>query len=160
MDQEASVNGQRRAEASRFLRYCVVGSAGFCIDAAVLLALVHGLSFNPIFARLFSFSIAVLFTFELNRLWTFGSLRRQRMFSAFAAYVGVQGVGFLCNLGLYTLAILTLPEPLNAPLFCLAIGSVSALAVNYTGSKHLAFGVKAPLPDRAVGAGGRRSREQ
>lgn len=160
MDQEASVNGQGRAEASRFLRYCVVGSAGFCIDGAVLLTLVHVLSFNPIVARLFSSSVAVLFTFEINRAWTFGSLRLQRVFSAFATYVGVQGVGFLCNLGLYTLAILTLPEPFNAPLFCLAIGSLSALAVNYTGSKHLAFRVKSTGPDPAAGASGRRSTER
>ena len=129
----------RRSEAHRFLRFCVVGGAGFAVDAAVLVALVHGFGVDPILARVFSFSIAVVVTFELNRGWSFGAIRQQRLFTALATYLAVQGVGFLCNLAVYTAAIFTLPAPFNAPLFCLAIASLAGLVINYAGARHLVF---------------------
>lgn len=59
----------------------------------MLLTLIHGFSVHPLLSRIFSFSIAMALTFQLNRFWTFSSLRQQHLPSAFTAYVGVQGVG-------------------------------------------------------------------
>jgi hypothetical protein len=56
-------------------------------------------------------------------------------------YLAVQGIGFLCNLAVYTVAIFTLRAPFNAPLFCLAIASFAGLVINYAGTKHLVFGI-------------------
>ena len=72
-------------------------------------------------------------TFQLNRSWTFSSLRQQHLSSAFAAYVAVQGVGFVCNLTIYTFALLLFHLP---PLLCLALASAVAL---FVGSKRLVF---------------------
>ena len=138
-----------RAEVARFLRYCVVGAAGFIADAAVLLALVHGFAMNPLLARVFSFSLAVMLTFALNRHWTFEGGTRRGLIASFVAYLGVQGLGFACNAAIYAIAILALPPPFNAPLFSLAIASAVALAVNYGGARQLVFDAKAGGDARA-----------
>jgi putative flippase GtrA len=142
-------SGVARAEVSRFLRYCVVGAAGFITDAAVLLALAHGFAMNPLLARVFSFSLAVMLTFALNQHWTFEGGTRRGLIASFVAYLGVQGVGFVCNAAIYAIAILALPPPFNAPLFSLAIASGVALAVNYGGARKLVFDANASGNARA-----------
>ncbi len=122
-----------------FLRFCAVGAAGFLADAGVLATLVHGLRLDPIAARVFSFGVAVTLTFELNRTWAFGTSVGRRRIEAFGAYLGVQGLGFACNLVIYTLLFLGLPKPLNAPILCLACASAVALVVNYAGARLLVF---------------------
>ena len=104
MDERRGARGQQLADASSFLRFGVVGSIGFAVDAAVLLALVHGFGVDPVIARVFSFSIAVTVTFELNRNWSFGAIRQQRLLAAFATYLGVQGAGLLLNLAVFSAA--------------------------------------------------------
>jgi putative flippase GtrA len=139
----------------RFLRFCAVGGAGFIADASVLFLLVHKFAFNPIVARAFSFSIAVVLTFELNRRWSFRTVRHRRVVAAFGAYLAVQGVGFLCNFAIYGLAILSLPAPFSAPLICLALASVLALAVNFMGAERLVFSIGAPGSGSAAIGDGR-----
>jgi putative flippase GtrA len=119
-----------------FFRFCLVGGVGFVADAIVLLTLIYGFSLHPLLSRIGSFSIAVALTFQLNRFWTFGSLRQQHLPSAFAAYMGVQGVGFVCNLTIYTFALLVFHL---LPLLGLTLASAVALFVNYIGSKRLVF---------------------
>jgi len=46
--------------------------------------------------------------------------------SAFASYVAVQGVGFVCNLTIYTFALLVFHRP-TASLLCLALASAVGL---------------------------------
>lgn len=128
-----------RAELTLFLRYCAVGAAGFIADAAVLLALMHGFGMNPLIARIFSFSLAVMLTFVLNQHWTFGGGTRQGLIASFVAYLGVQGFGLICNAVVFAIGVLLLPAPLNAALFSLALAAAVALAVNYEGAKHLVF---------------------
>lgn len=128
-----------RAEMSRFLRYCVVGAAGFGADAAVLLELVHGFAMSPLLARVFSFGLAVMLTFTLNQHWTFEGGTKRGPIASFVTYLGVQGLGFACNAAIYAIAILALPPPFNAPLFALALASAVALAVNYGGARQLVF---------------------
>ena len=140
---------RHRGEAARFLRFCVVGSVGFVTDASLLMGLVHGLAVDPILARVFSFGVAVLLTFELNRHWAFGP-PNQHLLVAFASYMGIQGVGFLCNFAIYTIAILTLPAGYNGPLFALVVASGVALIVNYAGLRHIVFGARPHAPDLCV----------
>jgi putative flippase GtrA len=129
---------QEVRRARRFLRFCVVGTAGFLTDASVLLALVCRYGLDPILARVFSFAVAVLVTFELNRAWTFGAYGQPRL-AAFASYIAVQGLALACNGAIYTFVILMLPLPYNAPLFALAVASGLSLTINYLGIGHLVF---------------------
>ena len=78
------------------LRFCIVGGAGFIVDAGGMSTLVALHLADPVLARAVSFSLAVCLTFLLNRLWTFdaicGSLANQSI-----RYLCVQGSGFLIN---------------------------------------------------------------
>ena len=132
----------RRLEIARFARFCVVGAAGFLADTGTLLAMVHVFALNPIPAKIVSFAVAVLLTFELNRCWTFGAVRRERIGPALIAYLGVQSTGFVCNLAAFTAALYCLPVPLNTLVFCSVIAAAVALLVNYLGARHLVFPVK------------------
>lgn len=132
----------------QFLRFCTVGAVGFIVDAGVLLIEVHAFHVDPIWGRLASYAVAVLTTFELNRRWAFRQRGDRPYLKALASYLGVQGLGFACNFGLYTTLYLALPPGYNAPLFCLAIASLVALTVNYAGASLVVFPTKAPQADR------------
>ena len=128
-----------QAEGGRFLRFCCVGGAGFCVDAAALMGLVHAAGVDPIPARLLSAVAAILTTFELNRRWAFRGVGARRYGAALAAYAGVQSLGLGCNVAVYTGCYLLLPPPLDAPLLCLVAASAAALLVNYAGASRVVF---------------------
>jgi putative flippase GtrA len=123
----------------QFLRFCGVGAAGFFADAAVLYVLVHGFGLDPIPARVLSFSVAVVLTFELNRRWAFRAPGLTPGLKAFTTYLSVQGVGFACNFAIYTALLLSLPQPFNRPFDCLVVASAAALIVNYLGAHFVVF---------------------
>ena len=116
-----------------------MGAVGFCVDAAGLLLLVGAAGMNPVAARFASFACAVLATFELNRRWAFAGATPQPYLRRLAAYLGVQGVGFVVNFGVYAAAYLLLPAPLNAPVLSLAYASILALLVNFAGARFVVF---------------------
>ena len=51
----------------------------------------------------------------------------------------MQGFGFLCNLAVYSVAVLFLPHPLNIPIVALVIAAGVGLLANFLGLKHLVF---------------------
>ena len=135
----------------QFLRFCAVGAIGFVVDAGVLLIEWRAFGVDPSWGRLVSFSVAVLTTFEFNRRWAFQQRGDRPYLAALARYLGVQGLGFGCNFGIYTLLYLALPPGYNAPLFCLAVASLIALTVNYVGASLIVFRSKVPQADRLGG---------
>lgn len=135
----------RRLEMARFARFCIVGAAGFLADTGTLLGVVHVFGLDPIPAKILSFGVAVLLTFKLNRCWTFGVERRERIGPALMTYLGVQSTGFVCNLAVFTAALYCLPVPLNTIVFCSVIAAAAALLVNYLGARNLVFAIKPAL---------------
>ncbi len=146
-----TIAGIDLALTAHFLRFCAVGAVGFIVDAGTLLIAVHLFGIDPIGGRLFSFSVAVLATFELNRRWAFRDRGGRRWLRALVSYLGVQGLGFCCNFGLYTLLYLTLPQRYNAPLFGLAVASAVAIVINYLGASLLVFRPTGNRTERHVG---------
>ena len=120
------------------LRFCVVGGAGFAVDAGGLLVLSSLHFGGPVLARAVSFSFAVCVTFLLNRKWTFdaaeGSIGSQAL-----RYLCVQGSGLFVNLAIYVVLYNLAPEPLNAPLIDIAVTAGAAFLVNFIGSKRAVF---------------------
>jgi putative flippase GtrA len=127
-----------RRESHQFLRFGVVGAAGFIADAGLLALLHYGIGLNPLAARVLSAPLAVLLTFILNQSWGFSGGRRS-LLQAMALYLTVQGVGFLSNFAVYSIAITLMPLPLNEPIMALVVASAAALAVNYVGSRFIVF---------------------
>jgi putative flippase GtrA len=136
-----------------FIRFGMVGAAGFSIDAVILHGLVHA-GLNYFTGRLASFSIAVVCTWLMNRSFTFRAPSAHGTFKEAALYVGVQCAGGLANIGVYTAAILVLPVLKAWLLIPLAMGSAAGLCLTFVGSKHLAFRERAPeLPGEVDPAG-------
>ena len=145
-----------RAAGKQFLRFCVIGAVGFLADAGVLLLLVHDTAMGAIAARLVSFAVAVLVTFELNRRWTFRDAASIKYWNQLASYVGVQSLGFACNFAIYTGLYLLLPPDPSAPLAALAVASALALFVNFIGARLLVFGRRPRVPNAHVTLGNRQ----
>jgi putative flippase GtrA len=119
-----------------FARFVLVGGTGFLIDGGVLSFLL-GRQWPVALARLVSFSLAVSWTYLLNRRLTFkvapASLRVEQ--GTALAYGIVQILGALTNLAVFMLLMAWQPQWRQIPWIPLAIGAVFGLAVNYSASK-------------------------
>lgn len=121
-----------------FLRYCVVGAGGFAVEALALAVLFHRLSFGYYAAKAIAFTIAVLFTWLLNRKFTFGRSERTVVDEA-AGYMGVQVFGATVNFAVYSLVIETMPFAAQYPVSALVPASAAGLLVNFIGTSHWVY---------------------
>lgn len=125
-----------RDEGSRFMRFCVVGTVGFLIEAGLLMWFINVFAFDPFTARLLSIGLAVTMTWAMHRNWTFDPGSSNRL-SEWARFGAVNGVGATINYGTYATLLLFFTN--LSPVLALAAGSVVALAANFLGSRLWAF---------------------
>lgn len=123
---------------SRFLRFCLVGTAGFFVDAGVLQALVTLGAMSPFVARIGSFLAAATFTWWLNRGFTFG-VGEAPTRGEWARYVTAMTLGALVNYAAFAATLLSLPFAARQPWIGVAVGSVAGLVVNYLTSRGFVF---------------------
>lgn len=132
----------KRLSASRFVRFAVVGGAGFFVNEAALV-LAHGLlRAGPRLAWFIAFAPAVTFTWWGNRNLTFAdrsSAGHIGILSEWARFAATNSVGAAANFAVYALLIGDAPWPLNIPYVALAIGILAGLVFNFTLSKRLVF---------------------
>lgn len=123
----------------RFFRFCLVGAAGYVVDAGLLQAAVVLADANPFLARIGSFLAAATFTWWLNRRFTFGvaaaATRRE-----WSRYVTAMTLGAAVNYAAFALTLLMLPFAASHPWLGVAVGSIAGLAVNYATSRRFVFG--------------------
>ena len=128
---------------SRFLRFGVVGGAGFVVDEAVLTILHYLIGLDRYSARAISIFCAATFTWWGNRNLTFaehaatgglGALGREWL-----KFMLANGVGAAVNYGAYTVLVSFAPAPLSNPLLATAIGVGVGLVFNFTLSKRFVF---------------------
>lgn len=129
---------ERRVDPT-FIRFGLVGAAGFTVDYLVLQAMVQVFGMNPFTGRLVSFSVAVATTWLLNRTFTFRHRTSHGPVRQAMLYFAVQGAGGLANYGAYSAAIFAAPQLSHLLAIPLAIGSATGLCLTFLGSKHLAF---------------------
>lgn len=122
-----------------FIRFGMVGVAGFSIDWLVLHVMTDRVGLDPFTGRLASFSVAVVSTWLLNRSFTFRHPTRHGPIRQAMLYAMVQGAGGIANIGAYSAAIKAVPALGHALVIPLAIGSAVGLCLTFLGSKHLAF---------------------
>jgi putative flippase GtrA len=139
------VSGERRplverARRSKFLRFALVGGAGFFVDAAILAFGLGILRLDPYSARVISFLGAATFTWWGNRLFTFAdSASAEARTQEWGRFVAVNAIGGLVNYGVYAGLVAAAPSPLSNPFVALATGSLSGLAFNFFGSKQFVY---------------------
>ncbi len=121
----------QRAGGTQFVRFCCVGAANFLVDFCAYLALAAIMSIYP--ARALSWALACLFSYAVNRSWTFragtsGVLPVLRFFAVNLCSLG---------LGLLLLYAFTSLGCGKAPAFLLTIPFT--LAANFLGYKLWVF---------------------
>ena len=127
---------------SRFLRFAAVGTAGFVVNEAALWCALHLLHLDAYSGGVFSFFVAVTFTWWGNRTLTFHEHAARAPHSILAEwvkFVAANGLGFLVNYGIYAGLHAFAPAPLNNPYLALACGTLAGLTFNFLLSSKLVF---------------------
>jgi len=122
-----------------FIRFGLVGTAGFAVHASVLNLMVYVVGLNRYAGWLAGFAVAVTTTLLLNRAFTFRRPSHHGPWRQAALYLVVQGVGAAANFATYAAAIALVPPLERFLLIPLALGSIAGLCLTFLGSKHLAF---------------------
>lgn len=121
-----------------FLRFGVVGTVGFVVDAAVLtLAIAAGL--GPWYGRALSYLTGATTTFALNRIWTFRGAGRDGVLRQWALFLLVNLLGFACNYTTYAALITLVPFVAAHPVLGVAAGSIAGLFGNFAMSRRFVF---------------------
>ncbi|SHJ45456.1 Putative flippase GtrA (transmembrane translocase of bactoprenol-linked glucose) [Roseomonas rosea] len=133
---------QHRALAAEFLRFGVVGAAGFAVDTAVLYAAL-GLGAGLYGGRVLSYLAAATATWAMNRAWTFraaaGPRGRAAMGRQWALFLLVNLVGFAMNYGAYALLVGNLPLAAAHPVLGVAAGALAGMGGNFLLSRRYVF---------------------
>lgn len=126
--------------AGQFLRFSVIGGAGFIVDVAVLY-LFHYLGLDLYSARIVSFISAATATWAGNRLFTFrsGPGTTRRMTGEWAVYLAAMTLGGLINYGAYVLLITFLPLFHEHPWMAVAGGTAAGLSVNFLLARKILY---------------------
>ncbi len=131
-----------RLFASRFIRFAIVGAAGFLVNEAALWYALRHLQFDPYSGGVFSFLVAVTFTWLGNRFITFRDRAArgiQGIGTEWARFLGANALGFLGNYAVYAGLIRFAAPPANNPYLALVCGTIAALAFNFVLSSRFVF---------------------
>ena len=122
-----------------FLRFALVGAAGFVVNEAALWIALHVFHLGKDAGWFFAFVPAVTFTWWGNRTFTFrehASTGASAILREWLRFVVTNSFGALINLAVYEALIhLTTIDPLLA----LACGVLAGMVFNFILSKRLVF---------------------
>lgn len=135
----ARLGAARMQMAAEFLRFGVVGTAGFVVDATVLMAAI-ALGLGPWLGRVLSYLAAATSTYALNRAWTFRRAERAAPMRQWALFVMVNLVGFACNYGTYAALMAGSSLVARNPVLGVAAGSLAGLMWNFLLVRRFVFG--------------------
>lgn len=123
----------------QLIRFSIVGSIGFVIDATFLTIAISFLSLGPYYGRLLSYLIAASSTWFMNRHFTFPGSEKNAIHRQWGKFLGVNALGGVINLGVYTACISGVFSVTTTPVIAVAIGSLVALAFNFWASRRWVF---------------------
>lgn len=127
------------------LKFAAVGGLGFLTDITILrLTLICGLS--PYVGRAISLTCAMQVTFLVNGFFVWRCLDARRWPRQWAAYMGTNGFGNLCNYLIFAGLVASRWPQVSRHGWALLIGSVIAYTINYACVRLWVFG----KPQRAA----------
>jgi putative flippase GtrA len=129
---------RHRAAGSEFLRFGLVGAFGFCLDVAVVYALIPSLGLYG--AGAVAYFIVASINWALNRLWTFSDRAHRAAHTQWLRFLAVNALGFVLNRGAYSLLLALFVLPRHYPILAVAAGAASGFVVNFLLSRRLVFG--------------------
>src|SRR5262247_1566995 len=113
-----------------WLAFLLSGGAAFSVDAIVLKSLTVLLGLNPIVARLFAISLAMLVGWLAHRTFTF-AVSAPPSLGEFLRYAAVGWTVAAANYGLFVLMLVL--RPTFEPLAALVVSSLAAMLIAYLG---------------------------
>ena len=141
------MSGRARLEAiPRFVRFAIVGCAGYAVDVAALYVAIYLLGTGFYLGRLFSYLCASSSTWYMNRLFTFADASSKNAAGEWLRFVLLNGIGGLVNYAASAAYIHFVSSSASAPAIAVALGSLSGLCVNYFLSHRLVFRVASQPP--------------
>lgn len=127
-----------RAIKPEVLKFAIVGSIGFCVDAGVMTYLLSN-NFEILYARTFSFFLAASATWILNRVWTFEAAAKTGARKEYLTYFAYQILGALINLIIFFALLHFINSLRQIPAVPLAVGAAASMIFNYFSSKYFVF---------------------
>lgn len=119
--------------------FVIVGGAGFAVEAILMTALAELAGWSVWYARIPSFTTAVLVTWLLNRSLTFAGRGLQRRSTEAVLYGVIQLCGAGINLAIFAVCLLFWPQLAQRPVVPLAIGAIGGFAFNFAASNGLLY---------------------
>ena len=113
----------------QILLFLIVGSLGFIIEVLIIKIGLY-FSFGPFISRSVSLPVAIVFTFWMNRSFSF-AVKSQPELGEFGQYLLCMTVGAGLNFGIYSLLIQVGFEPLGS----LMIAVPCSATFNFTASR-------------------------
>lgn len=117
--------------------FAMAGGVGFIVDVGVLFLVLRYTPLDPFTGRALAIASAMACTWKINRTFTFAASGRT-LASEGARYSGVGLTSALINYGVYSAALLALPE--LSPYIALTVASASATVFSYLGYSRFVFG--------------------
>ena len=122
-----------RRERERFIKFAIVGSIGFGVDFLTFNLFRSGVGLSAEISQVFSFSVAVLSNFLLNRFWTYPDSRSKPLLNQLLQFSAVNVVGLGIRTAIFALInrpMVHLVEKINIelPIESNVIGENLALA--------------------------------
>ncbi len=136
----SAVSAAMRTRA-QFLRFALVGCAGFLVDAGAL-NVVLLLGADRYAGRVVSYLAAATFTWALNRNYTFRAERDTKRIREWARFLATNAVGGLINWTTYAVLVAVSPTVFAHPVLGVAAGSLAGLVVNFMLSRRFVFGAQ------------------
>ena len=92
----------------RFIKFCIVGASGFCVNLGLLAIFVEVAGMHKVWAQIPSYQISILTNFMFNEFWTFSDRRTPGLKSFLIRAVKfnlVSQVGWGINISVYYVAL-------------------------------------------------------
>jgi putative flippase GtrA len=130
--------GPLAESAGQFVRFSVVGTIAFVVDAGTLQAAL-ALGADHYSGRLLSYLVAATAAWALNRRYTFRLGAREGLALEWLHYLAANAVGGLVNYLTYAGAVLLFDTVRAWPVLGVAAGSATGLAFNFIANKYWVF---------------------
>jgi putative flippase GtrA len=124
----------------QFLRFGMVGTLGFIVDAGTLQLLVSFKDLNPYEGRIVSYLIAATITWSLNRRFTFPRHDHVKAHHQWLHYLLVNGVGASLNYGIYSLLVYLSTFAYHHLYLAVLAGAMAGIFFNFNLSRRWVFG--------------------
>lgn len=138
----SAVSLVKKLHGNSFVRFGLVGGAGFFVNEAALLIAHGALHAGPNLSWLIAFAPSVTFTWWGNRKLTFAAHASRGLragMAEWARFVATNSLGALANFLVYAALIRWAPKPLSVAYIALGVGVLAGMVFNYTLSKKLVF---------------------